>query len=265
MLEDLKQKLVAIYSQPIMSVKNAVENVKPYEQGAEKKQQVSKMFNNISKRYDFLNHFFSLGIDRRWRRKATAQLKEGQPKIILDIATGTGDLAIEVYKQLKPEKIVGIDISTGMLAVGREKLDKKGLSTIISLEEGDCENLPFEDNSFDAIVVAFGVRNFENVEKGLREMARVLKPGGQCMILEFSRPKLFPLKQGFNLYFKYILPFIGRITSKDKKAYSYLYESVQVFPEGKDFTELLETAGLSNPKHTPMTMGICSAYWSEKL
>ncbi|MCH2044730.1 MAG: bifunctional demethylmenaquinone methyltransferase/2-methoxy-6-polyprenyl-1,4-benzoquinol methylase UbiE [Saprospiraceae bacterium] len=248
-----------------MSVENSVENVKPYEQEAAKKEQVSKMFNNISRHYDFLNHFLSLGIDRRWRKKAIAQLKERNPKTILDIATGTGDLAIEANRQLSPEKIVGVDISTGMLEVGRKKLDKKELSHIITLEEGDSENLPFEDNSFDAIIVAFGVRNFGNVEKGLAEMARVLKPGGQCMVLEFSRPRIFPLKQGFNFYFKYILPFIGRITSKDKKAYSYLYESVQAFPEGKDFTDLLEAVGLSNPKHTSMTAGICAAYWSEKL
>ena len=160
------------------------EDIKPYEQEAEKKQQVSKMFNNISGKYDFLNHFLSAGIDRRWRKKAIAALKDIQPKIILDVATGTGDLALEAQKQLKPEKIIGIDIAVKMLDIGRGKINKKGLDEIITLEEGDSEKLPFEDNSFDAVIVAFGVRNFANVEKGLEEMIRVLRPGGKCVILE---------------------------------------------------------------------------------
>ncbi len=236
------------------------EEIKPYEANAEKKQQVSKMFNNISKTYDFLNHFLSLGIDRRWRKKAIAELKDIQPETILDIATGTGDLAIEANKQLQPKKIIGVDISVGMLDVGREKLKKKNLDHIITLDEGDSENLPFQDNSFDAVIVAFGVRNFANVEKGLSEMIRVLRPGGKCVILEFSKPKVFPIKQLYNFYFSAILPGIGRLTSKDKKAYSYLYESVQAFPEGKAFEDLLLKLGLKQTKCTALTMGICSIY-----
>lgn len=236
------------------------EEIKPYEQDAEKKQQVSKMFNNISGKYDFLNHFLSAGIDRRWRKKAIASLKEIQPKIILDVATGTGDLALEAQKQLNPEKIIGIDIAVKMLDIGRGKIKKKGLTEIMTLEEGDSENLPFEDNSFDAVIVAFGVRNFANVEKGLQEMTRVLRPGGKCVILEFSKPKVFPIKQLYNFYFSSILPGIGRMTSKDKKAYAYLYESVQAFPEGKVFEELLQKIGLKNTTCEALTMGICSIY-----
>jgi len=236
------------------------EEIKPYEQDAEKKQQVSKMFNNISGKYDFLNHFLSAGIDRRWRKKAIAELKEINPKTILDVATGTGDLALEAQKQLKPEKIIGIDIAVKMLDIGRGKIQKKGLNEIITLDEGDSENLPFEDNSFDAVIVAFGVRNFANVEKGLQEMTRVLRPGGKCVILEFSKPKVFPVKQLYNFYFSSILPGIGRMTSKDKKAYAYLYESVQAFPEGKDFEQLLQKIGLKNTTCEALTMGICSIY-----
>lgn len=240
------------------------EEIKPYEQDAEKKQQVSKMFNNISGKYDFLNHFLSAGIDRRWRKKAIAALKEIQPKIILDVATGTGDLALEAQKQLNPEKIIGIDIAVKMLDIGRGKIKKKGLTEIMTLEEGDSENLPFEDNSFDAVIVAFGVRNFANVEKGLQEMTRVLRPGGKCVILEFSKPKVFPIKQLYNFYFSSILPGIGRMTSKDKKAYAYLYESVQAFPEGKVFEELLQKIGLKNTTCEALTMGICSIYTGTK-
>lgn len=240
------------------------EEIKPYEQDAEKKQQVSKMFNNISGKYDFLNHFLSAGIDRRWRKRAISKLKDINPKHILDVATGTGDLALEAQKQLKPERIIGIDIAVKMLEIGRTKLNKKGLSEIISLDEGDSENLPFEDNSFDAVVVAFGVRNFANVERGLQEMIRVLRPGGKCVILEFSKPKVFPIKQLYNFYFSSILPGIGRITSKDKKAYSYLYESVQAFPEGKDFEQLLQKLGLNHTSCEALTMGICSIYTGSK-
>jgi demethylmenaquinone methyltransferase/2-methoxy-6-polyprenyl-1,4-benzoquinol methylase len=240
------------------------EEIKPYEQDAEKKQQVSKMFNNISGKYDFLNHFLSAGIDRRWRKRAISKLKDINPKQLLDVATGTGDLALEAYKQLKPEKIIGIDIAVKMLEIGRTKLKRKGLTEIITFEEGDSENLPFEDNSFDAVIVAFGVRNFANVEKGLEEMIRVLRPEGKCVILEFSKPKVFPIKQLYNFYFSSILPGIGRITSKDKKAYSYLYESVQAFPEGKDFEQLLQKLGLNQTSCEALTMGICSIYTGTK-
>lgn len=240
------------------------EEVKPYEEQGAKKEQISNMFNNIAGYYDFLNRFLSLGIDRRWRKKAIGLLKPFAPKQILDIATGTADLAIEAQSQLQPERIVGIDISTKMLEIGRGKLTKKGISNVITLEEGDSEALPFADNSFDVVMVAFGVRNFANVQKGLQEMLRVLKPGGAFLVLEFSKPKLFPFKQGFNFYFRYILPTIGRLTSKDKKAYNYLYESVQAFPEGQVFVDLLTSIGLKDVQCTPLSLNICSAYLGVK-
>lgn len=240
------------------------EEVKPYEVEAEKKQQVSTMFDNIAPKYDFLNGFLSMGIDTRWRKKAIAMLAPFEPKNILDIATGTADLAIEANRQLQPEQIIGLDISPNMLEIGRKKIEKKNLGKIITLMDGDSENLPFDDNTFDAVIVAFGVRNFENVEAGLKEMVRVLKPEGKCLVLEFSKPKRFPFKQGYNFYFKHILPFIGRVTSKDKKAYGYLYESVQVFPEGEDFINLLTTIGLKESICKPLTLGVCSAYLGTK-
>ncbi|MCH2084129.1 MAG: bifunctional demethylmenaquinone methyltransferase/2-methoxy-6-polyprenyl-1,4-benzoquinol methylase UbiE [Saprospiraceae bacterium] len=236
------------------------ESVKPYNQSESKKNQVSAMFNRIAPYYDLLNAVLSLGIDTIWRRKAIQQLNKNQPKIILDVATGTADLAIETAKQLNPEKIVGVDISTQMLDIGRTKLKKKSLDQLITLEEGDSENLPFEDNTFDAITVAFGVRNFEHLEKGLKEMHRVLKPNGQLVVLEFSRPSIFPIKQLFNLYFKYILPRIGNLTSKDSRAYSYLYESVQAFPDGKDFVNILSKTGYKSNQCKALTLGICSIY-----
>jgi demethylmenaquinone methyltransferase/2-methoxy-6-polyprenyl-1,4-benzoquinol methylase len=236
------------------------ESVKPYNQAESKKNQVSAMFNRIAPYYDMLNAVLSLGIDTIWRRKAIQQLNKNQPKVILDVATGTADLAIETAKQLNPEKIVGVDISTQMLDIGRTKLKKKSLDQLITLEEGDSENLPFEDNTFDAITVAFGVRNFENLEKGLKEMHRVLKPNGQLVVLEFSRPSIFPIKQLFNLYFKYILPRIGNLTSKDSRAYSYLYESVQAFPDGEDFVNILSKTGYKSNQCKALTLGICSIY-----
>lgn len=236
------------------------EAIKPYEAEAAKKGQVSTMFNNIARYYDFLNHFLSLGIDHSWRKKAIATLQADQPEHILDVATGTGDLAIEAYRQLKPKKITGIDISVKMLEVGDRKLEKLGLEEVITLQEGDSEHLPFQDNTFDAAIVSFGVRNFANVKAGLTDMVRVLKPGSKLVVLEFSRPTMFPFKQGFNAYFKYILPFIGRVTSKDKHAYGYLYESVQAFPEGEDFMNLLTEVGLNNPTCTRLSLGICSIY-----
>ncbi|WMN11892.1 bifunctional demethylmenaquinone methyltransferase/2-methoxy-6-polyprenyl-1,4-benzoquinol methylase UbiE [Marivirga salinae] len=224
-----------------------------------KKQQVADMFNNISHKYDFLNHLLSLGIDIRWRKKAIKLLKEIQPKQILDIATGTGDFAIEALK-LNPDHVTGVDISEGMLNVGREKLKKRKLDDKISLTLGDSENLPFEDNKFDAIIVAFGVRNFENLEKGLAEMFRVLRPGGKVVVLEFSKPKSFPFKQLFNFYFKNILPTLGKTISKDNAAYTYLPESVRSFPDGKDFTSILDKLGFKDTVCKPLTLGISSIY-----
>jgi len=224
-----------------------------------KKQQVADMFDNISPKYDFLNHFLSLGIDIRWRKKAIKLLKDIQPKQILDIATGTGDFAIESLK-LNPEKVIGVDISEGMLNVGREKLKKRKLDDRITLISGDSENLPFEDNKFDAIIVAFGVRNFENLEKGLSEMFRVLRPGGKVVVLEFSKPKRFPFKQLYNFYFKNILPTLGKTISKDNAAYTYLPESVKSFPDGKDFTSILDKLGFKETLCKPLTLGISSIY-----
>lgn len=238
--------------------------VKPYNETGSKKKQVSTMFNNIAPYYDFLNRFLSLGIDTIWRKKTIQKLKDSNPQYILDVATGTADLAIEINKQLKPKKIIGLDISTEMLRKGEDKIAKLNLKNIIELQEGDSENMPFESNTFDAITVAFGVRNYENLEKGLAEMHRVLKPGGKVAILEFSKPTMFPFKQLFNAYFRYILPTIGRFTSKDPKAYQYLYESVQVFPDGKNFVSVLEKIGYHSTQHIPLTLGICSIYLGEK-
>jgi demethylmenaquinone methyltransferase/2-methoxy-6-polyprenyl-1,4-benzoquinol methylase len=240
------------------------EHVKPYEEGGSKKAQVEKMFDNIARRYDFLNRFLSLGIDIYWRRRAIRLLKKESLSQVLDVATGTADVALEIYRQLKPEKITGVDISENMLAIGREKILRKKLADKIVLESGDSENLRFEDNTFDAATVAFGVRNFESLKKGLKEMNRVLRPGGKIVVLEFSRPTLFPFKQLFQFYFRHILPLIGRMTSKDPKAYTYLFESVQAFPQGKDFLNILSETDFKNGKCIPLTLGICSIYLAEK-
>lgn len=221
------------------------------------------MFDNISHRYDFLNHFLSLGIDRGWRKKAIKLIAPAQPKILLDVATGTGDFAIQALS-LKPEKIIGVDISAGMLDVGRKKMDKRGITHIIEMIQADSENLPFEQNKFDAVTVAFGVRNFENLEKGLKEILRVMKPGALLAVLEFSRPKRFPFKQGYNFYFKTILPKIGSWISRDKAAYSYLPESVEAFPDGDDFLAILKKAGYKNVSCKPLTFGISSIYIAQK-
>lgn len=229
-----------------------------------KKQEVRSMFNNIANRYDFLNHFLSAGIDFHWRRKAIRLLGKNKPKTILDVATGTADLAIEALK-INPDKIIGIDIAEDMLAVGREKIEKKNISHIISLQTGDSENLEFETKSFDAVMVAFGVRNFENLEKGLAEMYRVLNNQGEVLILEFSKPAKFPVKQIYTFYFRFILPSLGRIISGDKSAYTYLPESVNEFPAGKEFTNILDKIGFQQTKHIPLTFGIASIYMGKKV
>jgi demethylmenaquinone methyltransferase / 2-methoxy-6-polyprenyl-1,4-benzoquinol methylase len=238
--------------------------VVPYkEDKISKKEQVAKMFDNISNRYDFLNHFLSLGIDKGWRKKAIRLLKPYAPKVMLDVATGTGDFAIQAL-ELNPHKIIGVDISDGMLEVGRKKIASRGLSDVIELKNGDSENLPFPDNNFDAITVGFGVRNFENLEKGLAEMYRVLKPGAIMVILEFSRPRRFPFKQIYNFYFKSILPRIGRAVSKDQSAYTYLPESVEAFPDGENFINILQGIGFKNTACKPLTFGISSIYTAQK-
>ena len=238
--------------------------VVPYkDQQGTKTEQVARMFNNISKRYDLLNHLLSLGIDIYWRKQAIKLLRPEKPRLILDIATGTGDFAIEALS-LDPEKVIGVDISEGMLAVGREKMKRRGLSDKIEMKLGDSERLPFEDNIFDAIIVAFGVRNFEHLEQGLADMQRVLKPGGTTVVLEFSKPQSFPFKQLYNFYFKNVLPLIGKLISKDQSAYTYLPESVQAFPDGEAFLQVMQQAGYNHTKCKTLTFGISSIYWGKK-
>lgn len=235
-------------------------NVKPYgNDDVSKKEEVAEMFNNISKKYDFLNHFLSLGIDKIWRRKAVRKLKAIEPKKILDLATGTGDFAIALLK-LNPTEIVGMDISSGMLEVGKIKMKKRKVDDVISMRLGDSENLPFEDGYFDALTVGFGVRNYENLEKGLSEMLRVLRPGGKAVILEFSKPKKFPVKQYYAFHSKYVIPFFGKRISKDTKAYEYLPESVAAFPEGKDFESILSKLGYKNVEGQLVSGGIATIY-----
>lgn len=235
-------------------------SVVPYkDQKGGKKQQVASMFDNISKKYDLLNHLLSLGIDIIWRKKAIRLLKNDKPNLILDIATGTGDFAIEALA-LKPDKVIGVDISEGMLNEGRKKMKQKKLDHLIELQLGDSEKLLFEENKFDAVIVSFGVRNFENLEKGLTDMHRVLKPGGKTVILEFSKPKKFPMKQAYSFYFRYILPQIGKIISKDQSAYTYLPESVKAFPDGRDFLDILEKVGFKKTQCKTLTFGISSIY-----
>lgn len=241
------------------------EKVIPYkDKEGSKKEQVAEMFDNISKRYDFLNHFLSLGIDKLWRKKAVALLKADDPKNILDVATGTGDFAIESSK-LKAEKIEGIDISEGMLEIGRKKVIKLRKEELINLQYGDSEAIPFSDNSFDAVTVAFGVRNFENLKKGLSEIHRVLRPESKVVIIEFSKPKAFPIKQIYSFYFHKILPGLGKLISKDKSAYTYLPESVEAFPEGEDFERILSELNFKVLKTIPLFFGIASIYQARKI
>jgi demethylmenaquinone methyltransferase/2-methoxy-6-polyprenyl-1,4-benzoquinol methylase len=238
--------------------------VKPYDQAESKKKQVSKMFDSIAHKYDFLNHFLSLGIDKFWRRKAIRLLAESNPQLILDVATGTADVAILTARMVPESKITGIDISPQMLQVGRNKIQKENLQDRIDLIDGDAEKLPFGDNIFDAVTVAYGVRNFEDLEAGLGEINRVLKKNGKLVVIEFSKPTVFPVKQLYYLYFKYILPLIGKVTSKDPKAYRYLFESVQAFPDGKDFISILKKTGFNQNQCISLTLGICSIYIGTK-
>lgn len=229
-----------------------------------KKEQVAGMFDQIAFRYDFLNRFLSGGIDLYWRRKAIAELKKLKPAKVLDVATGTADVAIMTHKILGPEKIIGIDISEGMLSFGREKIAKLLLNDKITLQLGDSEAINFEDGSFDAITVAFGVRNFENLEKGLREMFRVLKPGGKAVVLEFSKPRKTWFKGIYNLYMKFIAPKAGEWLSKNKDAYQYLNDSVKAFPEGEDFLKILQKAEFQNTYLIRLSLGICTIYCGSK-
>ncbi len=237
--------------------------VTPYNTKEEKKEQVAHMFDNIANRYDLLNSILSLGIHKSWRRKCVNLLKNKSPKTILDVATGTGDFAIECAK-LNPEKIVGIDISDGMMEFGRKKLKELMLDTLITLENGNAETVDFPDNSFDAIVVGFGVRNFQNLEKGLANLYRILKPGGQLVILEFSYPKNPLVKGLYNFYFSHITPLIGRIFSKDTRAYSYLTESVKAFPNDENFTAILNRLNYKNTSFESLSLGVAAIYKGEK-
>lgn len=247
-----------------LCLKQIFMTVVPYKgEALSKKEQVAKMFNSISGRYDFLNHFLSLGIDIRWRKKAIQLLKPYSTRTILDVATGTGDFAIEALS-LNPTKIVGVDISEGMLDVGKRKIKSLGLEGKITLQLADSENLPFPDNSFDAVIVAFGVRNFENLDKGLKEMFRVMKPEGRLVVLEFSKPTVFPMKQFYNTYFNFMLPLIGKFVSGNNAAYKYLPESVKAFPDGLDFLNCLSKAGFKSPLASPLTFGISSLYTAQK-
>lgn len=238
--------------------------VKPYNKAnATKKQEVEEMFDNISGKYDFLNHFLSLGIDKIWRKKAIRILKKYNPKVIMDMATGTGDFAIEALK-LNPERIVGVDLSNGMLEVGRKKMKKRKVDHVIEMVQGDSENLSFEDGTFDAYTVGFGVRNFQNLNAGLGEMLRVLKTNGVGVILEFSKPKKFPVKQYFKFHSKYIIPTIGKAISKDKAAYTYLPESVAAFPEGQGFMDIMTEVGYRNVQSKIVGGGIATIYYGIK-
>lgn len=239
--------------------------VSPYENSQQsKKSQVEEMFNNISSNYDFLNHFLSMHIDKLWRRKAVRRLPEDDDMNVLDVATGTADFAIEIANRRKA-KVVGIDISQGMLDVGAIKVKNKGLHSRIELVKADSENIPFEEGRFDAVTVAFGVRNFENLEIGLREILRVLRPGGKLIVLEFSKPVHTPFRQLYKFYFNRILPVIGRMVSKDTSAYTYLPNSVEEFPDGESFLTILAETGFVKGTFYRNTFGVASTYEAYKL
>ena len=241
------------------------DTVVPFKNSTEsKKKQVENMFDKIAFRYDFLNRFLSAGIDIGWRKKAIRQLVSLKPEKILDVATGTGDFAITSFEILKPEKITGIDISDGMLEIGRKKIEKSGLQNSIELLNGDSEAILFDDNSFDAVTVAFGVRNFENLEKGLSEIRRVLKPGGKLIVLECTKPSLPVIKQLYNFYMKFITPKIGKIIAKNNEAYQYLNDSVLQFPEKESFVHILNQSDYRNAFYKTLTLGICTIYCAEK-
>lgn len=231
--------------------------------GTGKRERVEHMFDSIAARYDLLNRVLSAGIDKGWRRKSIDCLADRKPQNILDIATGTGDFALEAVR-LHPSAIHGIDISEQMLAVGRRKIAERKLDHLITLSKGDSESIGFADNTFDAVTVAFGVRNFENLKKGLKEMLRVLKPGGMAVILEFSQPKAFPVKQFYTFYSKYILPTVGQVVSKQRAAYEYLPESVSAFPYGQQFVSILKECGYADAKYRPLTFGIAGLYTAVK-
>ena len=238
-------------------------NVTPYKDTRTKKEQVAEMFDKVSHRYDFLNRLLTFGIDMKWRKLVVKTVAKNDPKQLLDIATGTGDFAI-MLTELNPEKIIGLDLSQGMLNIGIEKVKNKNLDHVVEMIQGDSESLPFEDAFFDAITVGFGVRNFENLDKGLQEIYRVLKPGGIFVVLETSQPEGFIMKPLFKFYSKYIIPTVGKLFSKDKRAYDYLPESAAAFPYGKAFNNILQKNGFINTTNKPLTFGIASMYTATK-
>ena len=239
------------------------EVIKPYGDG-EKAQQVEQMFDHIAPSYDKLNHRLSWNIDKGWRRKAITQLAPYKPQSLLDIATGTGDFAILAAEMLKPQRLVGADISEGMMEIGRQKVREKGLDSIISFAKEDCLALSYPEATFDAVTAAFGIRNFADLDKGLREMCRVLKPGGHLSIVELTSPVTFPMKQLFHVYSHTVLPVYGRLISKDTSAYSYLTKTIEAFPQGEQMTEILHKAGFSEARFKRLTFGICTMYFAEK-
>lgn len=238
--------------------------IKPYNTQKSKKTEVQEMFDNVSPKYDFLNRLLSARIDILWRNKVVKIIQKNEPRKILDVATGTGDLAITLAKKIKDVKITGYDLSEGMLSYGRKKVKAEGLENQIQMIQGDAENMPFEEASFDVVTASFGVRNFENLEKGLLEFLRVLRPGGKIVILEFSQPQKFPMKQLYHFYSFKILPLVGRIFSKDPRAYTYLPESVKAFPYGEEMVKIMESIGCKNVKYTQLTSGIATIYQCEK-
>jgi demethylmenaquinone methyltransferase/2-methoxy-6-polyprenyl-1,4-benzoquinol methylase len=241
-------------------MKPGAEKILPYNNTEQKGGQVERMFDSISAKYDWLNHLLSFGFDKGWRRKGVRYLKPFRPALILDVATGTGDLAISMHKTLKSERITGIDISEGMMRIGREKVERAGYARHILFEKQDCLALTYPDNTFDAVTAAFGIRNFEDIGKGLAEMYRTLKPGGHVMILELSSPQKFPMKQLYNIYSGMVIPQAGKFFSKDKKAYRYLPASVKAVPQGKEMQALLEKQGFTGVRVKTFTGGICSLY-----
>ena len=239
------------------------ETIKPYNEGS-KAQQVEQMFDNIAPTYDTLNHRLSWDIDKGWRKKAIRQLKPYQPQAILDIATGTGDFAIMAAQMLKPQRLTGADISEGMMEIGRQKVAAKGLSDVITFDKEDCTHLSYPDASYDAVTAAFGIRNFTDLDKGLSEMYRVLRPGGHLSIVELTTPVSFPMKQLFHIYSHTVLPIYGRLISKDSSAYSYLTKTIEAFPQGERMVDILKKAGFADAQFRRLTFGICTMYFATK-
>ena len=240
------------------------EKIKPYEGQGEKGKLVEEMFDNIAPTYDTLNHRLSWDVDKGWRKKAIKRLAEYHPKKILDIATGTGDFAILAAKMLRPEELIGADISEGMMEIGRKKVEQEHLQEVISFKKEDCLNLSFADETFDAVTAAFGIRNFQNLDQGLKEMCRVLKKGGHLSIVELTTPVSFPMKQLFSIYSHTVLPVYGKLISKDQSAYSYLTATIEAFPQGETMMQVLKKAGFEKAEFKRLTFGICTMYFATK-